>query len=279
MASTGYKVNTNVLDFINKYGLSYGIIFSIDQCEFHTKNELTNKDVINYQREKSKIFTQDTILDLAELYRGFNAIYFPLRLDNRGRIYPESVYFNYQGTELAKSLLLFSEPGLLKRDDRQSLEFFFYYGANCYGLDKKTLKEKLLFINENSQKIYNIEDGELLNLAKSKALFLAFALEYKRYIDYYHSDDTSPFKTYLPIQLDATCNGFQHLAMLSNENKLFEELNLSQFSKKKVKEDKPNDFYNFLLYMVINRLRKIVESDTPDKICSVETAKVLISIN
>lgn len=43
----------------------------------------------------------------------------------------------------------------------------------------------------------------------------------------------------MPILLHATCNGFQHLAILSQESKLYAELNLTT--------PVPNDFYTFLL--------------------------------
>ena len=65
-----------------------------------------------------------------------------------------------------------------------------------------------------------------MNKAKDKLLFLAFCMEYNRFINFIDNENVLEFKTYLPIQLDATCNGFQHLALLSNEEILFKELNL-----------------------------------------------------
>lgn len=38
------------------------------------------------------------------------------------------------------------------------------------------------------------------------------------------------FITHLPIQLDATCNGYQHIAMLGRDAKLSENLNLCESS-------------------------------------------------
>jgi hypothetical protein len=54
------------------------------------------------------------------------------------------------------------------------------------------------------------------------------------------------FYTYLPIQLDATCNGYQHLALLTKEIKILGKLNLD----KSTHEDDPNDFYRFTLIML-----------------------------
>jgi DNA-directed RNA polymerase len=80
-------------------------------------------------------------------------------------------------------------------------------------------------------------------------------MEYKRYVNFYQNENTFEFHTYLPIQMDATCNGFQHLALLSNENILFKELNLVVDGK----EDRPNDFYSFLVHKLSKKFDKQIE--------------------
>lgn len=54
--------------------------------------------------------------------------------------------------------------------------------------------------------------------------------------------------TNLPIQLDATCNGFQHLTLLVDDLALSKELNLNESSW----NDNPKDFYNFIAFKVKN---------------------------
>lgn len=68
-------------------------------------------------------------------------------------------------------------------------------------------------------------------------------MEYARFNEFLYKENSLTFDTYLPIQLDATCNGFQHLALLSNETKIFKELNLSSATK----ENDPQDFYTFMV--------------------------------
>lgn len=74
-------------------------------------------------------------------------------------------------------------------------------------------------------------------------MFISCCFELKRFILFYYNTDLSVFKSYLPVQLDGTCNGFQHLSLLSEEVELFEQLNLSE----SYRDDDPKDFYTFML--------------------------------
>lgn len=93
-------------------------------------------------------------------------------------------------------------------------------------------------------------------------------MEFVRFYNFYIDENAMEFHTYLPIQLDATCNGFQHMALLSNEDTLFKELNLVSNSKTKDKDIsniEPNDFYNFLLYKLVNLFQnKLDQGDVID---------------
>ena len=92
-------------------------------------------------------------------------------------------------------------------------------------------------------------------------------MEFKRFYDFYMDENAMEFHTYLPIQLDATCIGFQHMALLSNEDILFKELNLISNSVKgnKVSADPLSDFYSFLLHKLLRYFSdKISKGETSD---------------
>lgn len=83
----------------------------------------------------------------------------------------------------------------------------------------------------NINDIIHFDNGVLLSKAEDKLMFLAFCMEYRAYYPFLLDDNQTVFHTHLPIQLDATCNGFQHMSLLSNKDTLFSELNLMDRKK------------------------------------------------
>lgn len=75
------------------------------------------------------------------------------------------------------------------------------------------------------------------------------------------------FHTYLPIQLDATCNGFQHMALLSDEDTLFKELNIETTKENNISnryDENPRDFYTFMLHKLYKLLADNVNNGIQD---------------
>lgn len=88
----------------------------------------------------------------------------------------------------------------------------------------------------------------------------------RRFENFLNNENLNKFSTYLPVQLDGTCNGFQHLAMLSNESKLFESLNLYSSTKK----NDPFDFYQVIVDQINLNIEMKLKDNTSDKIEEIE---------
>lgn len=71
----------------------------------------------------SKRSTDENILAIAEIYENIEEFYIPTKIDYRGRIYCNVPYLNYQSTELAKALLLFSKGEEINLSDTNSINF------------------------------------------------------------------------------------------------------------------------------------------------------------
>lgn len=83
-------------------------------------------------------------------------------------------------------------------------------------------------MDENLFNIINYENGVLLSKAESKCLFLSFCIEFTRWVSCLEDLSTSTFVTFLPIQLDGTCNAYQHLALLTCDIKMALSTNLGE---------------------------------------------------
>ena len=248
LSSVGYKINIPVLEFILEKGVEYNLI--IDPCFQHDLEiKKNNKEKLSVYEKKtldsflSKKQLEMNILALATIFKNVPEFFIPVRIDNRGRIYCMADYLNYQGIELAKSLLLFSKGDKVSKCDNESINFLKIFGGNCYGngIEKKSFQNRIDWVNDNLSDILNFRNGKLIKEADSKLLFIAFCFEFGNYFNSLKSNDTS-YITYFPIQLDATCNGYQHLSLLMGDESLAGHLNLISEDPESI----PQDFYSFI---------------------------------
>jgi DNA-directed RNA polymerase len=122
----------------------------------------------------------------------------------------------------------------------------------------------------------NLNNGLLISKAKNKYLFIAFALEYIKLHNAISEGKVDHIFTQLPIQLDATCNGYQHLSMLSRDNDLGKDLNLMTSKK----DDVPQDFYGLFIRKITNKLQEAVnKSNIEDLSSDIEAYKRIINFN
>lgn len=114
---TAFKINNDLLNYLLDYNHIYKLLIYVDY-EHELENIQSNKfKEIKYQKYKPLKSLQQYILLLYQLYKDIPEIHFPFKLDNRGRIYPYTVYFHYQANELAKSLILFARGDIVIRSD------------------------------------------------------------------------------------------------------------------------------------------------------------------
>ena len=169
-----------------------------------------------YQAEnlrKSKRLLINAYLSEAQRCIDYDELYFPHNIDFRGRIYPLP-RFCPQGTDLCKALIKFKHGKPIGSIGKTWLAF---HGANCFGLDKKPLKDRLEWVYSNSELILKTVENPYENTewmeADSPWEFLAFCYEWKGVLEQGES-----YVCGLPIAFDGSCSGLQHFsAMLRDE--------------------------------------------------------------
>lgn len=245
MMKTPFKVNKALLNYLLEFNYKHKLLINSDYKHEYADIKRNKAQEKKYQQFLSKKMLEKYVLLIAHVYSNVPEIYFPIKLDNRGRLYPNVAFFHYQASELSKALIQFARPDIIKRNDHNAIEYLKAYGASCYGngLNRKSYVKRLEWVKENWDNIINFENNYLLSKADDKFLFLSFCFEMRRFNNFMDNEYMDEFKTYLPIQLDGTCNGFQHLALLSNETELFDKLNLGESKK----SNDPSDFYSHVL--------------------------------
>lgn len=205
-------------------------------------------------RRKSKRLLINAVMSLAQSYKNFEKIYFPHNLDFRGRIYPLTT-LSPQGNDFQKGMLEFAEGKELGEEGHVWLAF---HGANCYGLDKAPIQERLEWVYSHSDFIRKIAEDPITNLdwteTDSPWEFLAFCFEWNEYLK---KGDKAI--SHLPIAFDGSCSGIQHFSAMLRDEVGGAAVNL-------IPDSKVHDIYGIVAAKVNEVLKQDAENGTPDKV-------------
>lgn len=209
-----FTINNDLLEYLSNDG-----IFVLDYYRKNENNHYLN-NIISF--------------DVARTYKDM-VFYLNVNLDWRGRIYTQSFYLDYQGSEFSLALLNLYKGEKLTNE---GLKFFYIYGANCYNensIQKRPFHERIEWVNNNIENIYSM-NKEFILKAESPTIFAAFCLNMKKL------KENPDYVVHTPVFLDATCSGIQHFAGMLLDCDLAREVNLI----KSTTSDDVKDIYKLL---------------------------------
>lgn len=196
---------------------------------------------------KSKRIAYASMMDAAEEFKDYDQFYFGYNLDFRGRVYAVSGY-NAMGPDAMKASLRFAEGKPLGESGAKWLAIHMANTGDFDKISKKTLEERVEWVYENEHWIVQCAENPWDNRKWAEAdkplQFLAAAIEWKGYCEQGES-----FVSHLPIALDGSCSGLQHLSMAMRCTTTAEAVNI-------LPSETPQDIYQVVADKVVKRMQE-----------------------
>lgn len=232
---TPWRINTKVLDvMLEAYqtGMDVGELPYHDNIPLPSKSSeeweaMSNEEKSDWKKELSKIHTHNarlqgrrqsfaTKISVAKSMRNRDAIWFPHFLDFRHRFYPMPADLHPQADDLGKSLLEFAEGKTL---GDHGLFWLMVRAANTYGEDKLSLHDRAEWTEWALPSILDsalspLDGSRFWEDADEPWQFLATCFEIEQATS---MEDPSQFVSHLPINMDGSCNGLQHLSAMGRD--------------------------------------------------------------
>lgn len=185
----------------------------------YTRGEFNNIPDEVYKQEEVKM---DNVVSGITTFKGDKNIYFTHKVDNRGRIYPDTYLLNYQGDDYQKSCLDINMPYEVSN---QGLRFIAHDIANFVGIkgDYKG-KEKWVKRNQFRLRVAHNRESTILRIAKEPHMAL-------KAIEAWEAIQQGNRTTTYRCKIDATASGMQLLAIISNSSNLAKYTNLTASDK------------------------------------------------
>lgn len=181
--------------------------------------------------------------------------YYVYRMDFRGRIYAATTGLSPQGPDQGKGLLEFAEGRAL---GPRGLYWLKVHGANKWGEDKCSYDARVAWIEARHDQWLAvaadpIETRSIWADAYKPYQFLAFCFEYAEAARVGDS-----YRSHLPIALDGSCNGLQHLSAMLRDEVGGSAVNL-------VPQDTPADIYQTVADVTTAKLVVLAQTNDPEQ--------------
>lgn len=186
---------------------------------------MSKMDRANHKREMSLIHGENARsigkredllrkLQVATEMEGEERVWFPHNLDFRGRQYPMPQDLHPQSDDIGRSLLMFAEG---KPITDAGAYWLGVHVANSFGYDKVSLDDRMKWALDNEPLIrdavkHPLDGTRLWWKAESPWQFLAAAHEWVMYLD-----EGPALVSHLPVHVDGSCNGLQHLSAMGRD--------------------------------------------------------------
>ena len=221
------------------------------------------------QRRASKLVDFEVVEEKASKLVN-TTFYQEMEADYRGRLYYCEPFLNFQGSDIARGIFLFDEgkemteegkwwlavhtanaynqsydiddiPSWAEADYKSMLEA---EGLDSISVDKFTLEDRVRWTNENMEVIIGAgKQRHFFIEAEKPVSFLAACIEWG------DINDNPNHISYLPVSIDGSNNGWQHLGAISRDARTGELVGL-------VATEIPKDFY-------VQTAKQLLEIDDP----------------
>ena len=216
------------------------------------RTEVDESSELKRLQSISKASEYRSIVSVVSRLRKWDQFHQYVECDYRGRVYFRQPFFNFQGSDTARGLFLFDKP---RRVTAKGLKWLARHTATCFNetyhkshpfaanyrdhldaeglddisVDKMTLEDRERWTYENMDLI--LSTWGLDDRAEKSVSFLACCYEWRKY-----EENKEHFFSRLPIPIDGSNNGWQHLAAISADAEAGRLVGL-------VPTDIPEDFY------------------------------------
>jgi DNA-directed RNA polymerase len=155
------------------------------------------------------------LMTAAEEYAQFDQFWLPYKLDWRQRCYPVVSLLSPQGDQFNRGLVEFAR-GKRMGDSENSAAWLAIHGANVYGVDKVPFEDRIAWVEAHQSEIissaidpFGTKFWQEADGGAKAWPFLAFCFEWTAYL--IAGDE---HVTHLPIALDGSNSGLQHLSAM-----------------------------------------------------------------